>query len=1224
MLNFQLLTFYFVEMDEMKKKIKGIISTVLVSVIIISTTLFFVLGANELPEPMELTKIEYQYKSETAGSGVNNNFYYSDYMLLEDANVFSADIAKASVATAVAAYGTGSNTTYINPLLKKMDFDEITNYNYNLDLSIYDNDHVAYSVAKKEINYNGEYYVIYCVPVKGTSGNAEWYSNFNLGTGDNHKGFYLAANEILETLYGEFNNDGYKAENRIIWVSGHSRGAAVANIVGGELSVSGKYAPTSNIFAYSYACPTVSKNADTTLTNIYYFNNPGDAIPTLPLEKWGYKCFGKEMKVDMTHWDNVCYQFDRITSKDFASLTSSKVYIDTIYPAINSSDVYNKPVVKLAVNLLGWYLGGKADTTIPELLEYCAVDYLKGSVKEQLSTASGMLSFLTGNYDIVAENDDGIKRAYQLILETQNMTEEEFAQWASSHSSELAAVGKLVGYTVDKYPILYQAYMDLNSVATDIKNISDFVPNLVMLFIDSSGNPLNAITHGHEQLTYATWINSLYYGTKGWYNSPVSATLSVGQNNSYIGDECFRNSAIAEITLNSKLRDIFPYTFYGCTNLKTVNFADGLEIIEEYAFSGCTGMTEIEVPDSVTTIGYHAFENTSLTKITLPFVGTSREATGNEAYFAYVFDYYSSYSGSKYAPETLKEVVITDATRIGSSAFYNCQYIEKVTINEGITTLGEYAFQYCYALKEINLPESMASTGEYAFYNCTSLTSIDLPENIVISQGAFYNCTGFKEINFLPDSLKSIGTYAFANCTGITKVEFSDSVETIEEYAFSGCTGMTEIEVPDTVTTIGYHAFENINPTKATLPFVGTSREATGNEAYFAYVFDYYSSYSGSKYAPETLKEVVVTDATQIGISAFYGCSNIEKITLNDGVKTIGNSAFSGCTGLKEINLPETLTSIGSSAFYNCTKLISDIVIPNGVTEIKDSTFSNCTSLTSVTLSENLKTIGNSAFYNCTGLTEIDVPNSVTSIGQNAFYKCDFLDVIKINSLNCSIYNSADTIPTLAVIYCCPGSTAQAYAEKYGRDFVAEHSFENGMCIYCNTSENLLFVESDKHIEGLIYELNTVTEFQLDMNLEGKYITVFDINGTQLSENDLVGTGATVYIYDSTTNELLSTYTVVLYGDVNGDGLIDDVDKEIITNVATCQATIENEWCLMAADTNHDGAVDGFDVIETDLQSLDMHNIEQVNNFAFIPKDEEDESKPSIDEEDPDGDGWWG
>ena len=72
--------------------------------------------------------------------------------------------------------------------------------------------------------------------------------------------------------------------------------------------------------------------------------------------------------------------------------------------------------------------------------------------------------------------------------------------------------------------------------------------------------------------------------------------------------------------------------------------------------------------------------------------------------------------------------------------------------------------------------------------------------------------------------------------------------------------------------------------------------------------------------------------------------------------------------------------------------------------------------------------------------------------------------------------------------------------------------------------------------------------------------------------------------------------------DING--------KDIITSVATCTGTIDNKWFLMAADTNHDGAVDGFDVIETDLQSLDMHNIEQKNTVAYLSKDEtEDETE---------------
>lgn len=185
------------------------------------------------------------------------------------------------------------------------------------------------------------------------------------------------------------------------------------------------------------------------------------------------------------------------------------------------------------------------------------------------------------------------------------------------------------------------------------------------------------------------------------------------------------------------------------------------------------------------------------------------------------------------------------------------------------------------------------------------------------------------------------------------------------------------------------------------------------------------------------------------------------------------------------------------------------------------------------------------------------------------------------------------------------------------------HDYVDGVCSICG-EESVVFDTTDMHIEYLTYGANAVSDIKDNLKRKDTYVKIYSIDGALLEDTDLVGTGATVEIYDSQTNSLMELYTVVLYGDVNGDGLINDTDKEIITSVATCTGTIENKWCLMAADTNHDGAVDGFDVIETDLQALDMHNIEQVNNSAYLPKDEEDESKPTIDEEDPDGDGWWG
>lgn len=80
------------------------------------------------------------------------------------------------------------------------------------------------------------------------------------------------------------------------------------------------------------------------------------------------------------------------------------------------------------------------------------------------------------------------------------------------------------------------------------------------------------------------------------------------------------------------------------------------------------------------------------------------------------------------------------------------------------------------------------------------------------------------------------------------------------------------------------------------------------------------------------------------------------------------------------------VTSIGNSAFQNSG--ITSVNIPNSVTFICGSAFSECKSLTSLNIPESVTLIGDNAFYNCTGLTSISIPSSVRSIGYQAFYGC--------------------------------------------------------------------------------------------------------------------------------------------------------------------------------------------------------------------------------------------
>ena len=171
---------------------------------------------------------------------------------------------------------------------------------------------------------------------------------------------------------------------------------------------------------------------------------------------------------------------------------------------------------------------------------------------------------------------------------------------------------------------------------------------------------------------------------------------------------------------------------------------------------------------------------------------------------------------------------------------------------------------------------------------------------------------------------------------------------------------------------------------------------------------------------------------------------SITAVTLPDGVTNIGDRAFYKC-GISQINLPDSVKSIGVSSFFNCIKLTA-VTIPDSVTSIGETAFGGCTRMTELTISGNAKTIGVGAFHYCAGLTEIIVPESVTSIGRMAFYNCQNLNSITIQNPDCEIYDAENTLCWIydgkkdsllpqGTIYGYSGSTAEAYATKYGRDF---------------------------------------------------------------------------------------------------------------------------------------------------------------------------------------------
>ena len=152
---------------------------------------------------------------------------------------------------------------------------------------------------------------------------------------------------------------------------------------------------------------------------------------------------------------------------------------------------------------------------------------------------------------------------------------------------------------------------------------------------------------------------------------------------------------------------------------------------------------------------------------------------------------------------------------------------------------------------------------------------------------------------------------------------------------------------------------------------------------------------TGDIVIPETYRGKPVTS---IGTKAFFNKSDVDTVTLHDGITSIGEQAFANCSYLTSINLPKNLKTIGQQAFSGCRLLSCEIVIPDGVTEILTSTFAYCAKLPKVTIGSGVTAIGKTAFTDCKSLTEIVIPSGVESIGEYAFCNCSSVTKLTIEN----------------------------------------------------------------------------------------------------------------------------------------------------------------------------------------------------------------------------------
>ena len=300
-------------------------------------------------------------------------------------------------------------------------------------------------------------------------------------------------------------------------------------------------------------------------------------------------------------------------------------------------------------------------------------------------------------------------------------------------------------------------------------------------------------------------------------------------------------------------------------------------------------------------------------------------------------------------------------------------YIRSIEIQEGVTSISDYAFFNCPALEEISFADSVTYIGSNAFAQCENLTHIDIGNNVIdAGSWAFDRCVRLESVT-IGSGLKRIPTGMFDGCTGLKTVSLAEGIEIIGDSAYSNCPSLVQINIPASVTTLESAVFALSFDPEAKLSFIVPE---TVTQVGFA------------GFEQTGLREIIWQAQTDTMESAMFNLSfYLEKVVLNNSIRTFDDRVFCDCDNLSSVTLPNQLETLGECAFQNCISL-EQITLPDCLTEISRAVFIGCERLQSMVIPENVTTIGLGAFNGCYSLEQLVIPAPVTTISEASFIGC--------------------------------------------------------------------------------------------------------------------------------------------------------------------------------------------------------------------------------------------
>lgn len=493
-----------------------------------------------------------------------------------------------------------------------------------------------------------------------------------------------------------------------------------------------------------------------------------------------------------------------------------------------------------------------------------------------------------------------------------------------------------------------------------------------------------------EKLTEVKIPEDIQVISMGSFASTAIKELEIPQNVRNIEEDAFKFCKNLEtVTIKGDIETIGTNAFSECQNLKEITFKKTVKNIDEGAFSYC-GFETFSAPKGLETIGSRAFAYCKDLR-TLKNLENVKIINNDDNW-----DFIEECSNLEYlsVPSSVEIPEGWDPINIaGDLNYYNYKKLKFgvasdspmfSTASNGEALLskdGKALYAWPSASGTIKIPDTVEEISYNVFGNNESVESITLSKNIT-EIPHFNQCHNLKTL-IIPEGITELLVpYGGAGtCEKLELLQIPSSLTVMGRKSSSDSPTIDQLSVPTFYSTnLKFNVAKNNQ-------FFSTSKDGSMLLSKDGKILFAWPSASGDITIPDGIEEIADNALEN---------TKIKKLTIGEHVKKIGELAFSrsevvsleiysnntefmtgiffGCSNLERVSITGQVNTISHYMFQECSKLC-DVSIPS-LKRIDVAAFMDCIALTRFVIPENLEDIGEEAFWNCKNLNFFDVSKS--------------------------------------------------------------------------------------------------------------------------------------------------------------------------------------------------------------------------------------------------------